>query len=481
MNKVLFLVLFAVSFSVLLGSYQDAHATDYTLSDAVSCQNLPTTGFGVWDDFNKKCSVQGTITITSSDTLIISPFVTLQLGRIDSTGVNAEPGQLDNSGVITVNGRIIVAPRPFSSSGTITNLNGGTINVNDDDGFNSNGAIINDGTINNNHGGTININDNSALLGNNQRLINDGTITNSAAGLGGIRSKFLQNNADGIITNSGLMFSGGGQQEGGSTLINNGVITNSGRFVNGSPSFGFFDTLTNTGIITITNSGTLENNNGVTFTNDGGSLTNNGAIIQSGTGTLNNKNSGTLTNNNSIQSGIINNQAVFIDAGTMDGNIITNSGAFTITNGGVLNIFSLTISSTGTLGNSGTITIPIGGTMTNDGTINNSVGGTISTSGALTITNNGTLNNSGTITIPSGGTMTNNGIFNNNSGGNLNIDGVLVNSSVILNAGTINNRCAGTINTTQAQSPTTMSSIIAVLSMVRYPEIQSTLFSAFRP
>lgn len=199
LNKALFLVLFAVSFSVLLGSNQEVHAIGGTISDGPSC----VTKGGFWNGVDT-CIIFGSLTINFGETLTISPGIILQNnGDITNSGTIINDGTINNITILT-----------NTATGIITNNN---------DIFINGGTVTNSGTIDNNAGSTI---DNFVLSTTNSgTIINDGTINNFSG---------LTNNLGGIITNNsgGLL-----TNQVGSIITNFGTIDNFGTIANNISGF----------------------------------------------------------------------------------------------------------------------------------------------------------------------------------------------------------------------------------------------------
>jgi len=174
LNKVLFLVLFAVSFSVLLGSNQDAHAASMT--------------------FTVDTTISADETIALGETWTVDPGVTLIIG----SGVTiTNQGTIDNFGTI-INLGIINNRSTINNSGTIENF----------EEFN-NGSSGSDAVLNNNSGGTI-INNLGAIFTNNV----DDIITNNIGGT-------ITNNFGNIVNDDGIIDNFG-------TINNSGTIDNDG-------------------------------------------------------------------------------------------------------------------------------------------------------------------------------------------------------------------------------------------------------------
>lgn len=189
MNKALFLVLFAVSFSVLLGSNQDAHAATFTAIQDGNWNDPATWGGtvpGAADDkiipFGISVTIPGSSSITNSGIITIS-------GAIQNLGF------LDNFGTIDINsgGRI-------NNSNTVNNVLGGIININSGGRITNNNTINNNGTINNNVGGIIINNDTINNLGTINSLCGASYSGNNSSPIP-VNFTFCDNDGDGYASN----------------------------------------------------------------------------------------------------------------------------------------------------------------------------------------------------------------------------------------------------------------------------------------
>ena len=144
MNKILLLVLFAVSFSVLLGSNQDAHAGIPTLSNQSQCESFG----GTWTAPNI-CTLPG-FDSPSTDLLEIGSGIVV----VNSGTINIIAEELTNHGTIENFGTIFIEDSIFENDGIINNNPGGIITISS-----LNFILTNSGTINN-FGTFSNFNDN---------------------------------------------------------------------------------------------------------------------------------------------------------------------------------------------------------------------------------------------------------------------------------------------------------------------------------
>ncbi|HET6458952.1 MAG TPA: hypothetical protein VFG24_08760 [Nitrosopumilaceae archaeon] len=169
-KKMYVMVLLFASLLVLSFSIQDAHATNFVLSDQASCVSLN----GIWDPTFSECEVVN-LTINAGDVLQINAGVELfNDGIIKNFGTISSSGIIDNFGTIT------------NSNGTINNNSGGTIIqesdlINNSNGtINNSGTIINYGVVTNNPGSTIG---NSDIIDNFDVITNSGIINDSCGGI----------------------------------------------------------------------------------------------------------------------------------------------------------------------------------------------------------------------------------------------------------------------------------------------------------
>ena len=151
MQKLLFMVLFAVSISVLLGS-QEASAGIPNLSNQSQCESFG----GTWTEPN-------ICTVTNLDlggpTLEIGPGIVL----VNSGSISIVTSVLTNNGIIENFDTIFISDSIFDNIGIINNNPGGTITLDS-----TNFILTNSGTINN-FGTFSNFNDN---------FINSGILNN---------------------------------------------------------------------------------------------------------------------------------------------------------------------------------------------------------------------------------------------------------------------------------------------------------------
>ena len=417
---------------LVLGPASTAFLRVITLAVALWCagpsvthaQNtwLGTAGTtGNWSD-PTKWSLN---TVPDGSTAILIPTGTV---RDNVSFNNAQPITIDATGDLVILSTTTVTNS--GSSGTIDNL----------------GQVDNSGTlakqimINNDAGGVVN---NSGSIttfffgsDSGSTLNNSGTLV--------VTAKSLIN--EGTVNNSGSMLLPG--------MINDGTFKNAGTLTFDSGSIQFPAQAENTATFTNLATGTI-NNTGA-FTNDAGATFNN---------------MGTIAN-----TGLIVNLGTFNNASTMNGvgpefsntlgGTINNTGSITIKSGELFDNFASALNNLagGQITNNGLLDDVKGGTTSNAGTFTNN--GTL-INGFDTFTNSGVLNNTGSLSngsvfqIASGGVVNNSGIFGNSgaalivqTGGRLNNSGVLLtdsNSTFTMAAGsTVVNTNLGTMELSSA-------------------------------
>ena len=196
-------VLIAMGFAFMA---QNAYATNYTLSDQVSCEGLPVTnGSAVWGQYTATvgyCNINGILTINSGNTLDITYPVYLQLTAVS---------RLNNFGTIDINGFLL----PIES-GSLINNNGTIINNN---AFTP-GPLINNGTITNNGGFWTDSVDNSGVINTLGYTVNNGIISNH--GTLNVNGSWIYNY--GLIKNYNTINNNAGRIDG--TIDNFGTINN---------------------------------------------------------------------------------------------------------------------------------------------------------------------------------------------------------------------------------------------------------------
>ncbi|HET6458951.1 MAG TPA: hypothetical protein VFG24_08755 [Nitrosopumilaceae archaeon] len=202
-------VLLFASLLVLSFSIQDAHATNFVLSDLASCQAIG----GTWFPNSTTCSI-GNLTINSGDTLTIASGV-----KLDVTLTLSNSGTITNSG--TINSFAVTNSGTIQNAGAINNL-GSTIT--------NTGTIMNSGRINNSF-----YIDNTGSINNSGTIANIGIINNNSGGII-VNTGIINNNSGGTINNNS-----GGRINNNSVINNSGTITDScgssfhGNTVSGNP------------------------------------------------------------------------------------------------------------------------------------------------------------------------------------------------------------------------------------------------------
>ncbi len=382
------------------------------------------------------------ITLGANTATIIGPS-TIGGANVNIARSAGSTGVLTNSGALTLKaGSTIDIPVSFGAvSGTILNLNGGTINqpitgynVGDTNTININSDFITGNTIDK----ISNINVYGTLAAPPTSFTINKTIIHVATGIktGSNTTTVINSNGDlsggGTITNAGSFSTNGGAIGNTAAMgdfINNGTFTvnsgpvNVGAFTNNSTAASttlniISGNMTVAGIIKNTfggikiNGGDLSSATGITsdLTNASGQT-----ITVSGAGTV----------GSSCALGNVTNKGII--TATSSGDI----QAATLTNFGNVNASS-NIYLTGNIDNqqNGTITVGTGKIFGKP---------TATTAGIVNLTNSGTLINSGTLnatTIAQSGIMITNGIINSpitfpaNSNSNLIIKGGTINGSI---------------------------------------------------
>ncbi|WP_294541176.1 hypothetical protein [uncultured Rhodoblastus sp.] len=416
-------------------------------------------------------------TLVNSGGAITGPVTNNAGGTFFNNASGTVGGLLTNSGLANNNAALDAG---VSNSGTFNNNSGATVVgglTNNAGGASTNNfggtidnATVNAGSLSNSGLITGTVTNVAAFFNNatgivNGHLNNSGTTNNSNQLNGGVdNSGTFNNNAAGVVV-GGLtnLFGGASTNFAGGTIdtatVNAGSLSNSGAITGGVTNAGtFFNNGTGTVGGLLSNSGTANNSNQL-----------NGGVLNSGT--FNNNAGGVVLGGlDNLPGGVSTNFAgASIDAATVDGGTLSNSGAITgavinfaaffnnaagvvgglLTNAGTANNSNLLI---GGVVNSGTFNNNAGGVVVGVGLINNAGGLSTNFAGGTILTatvNGGTLSNSGAIT----GAVTNAGAFFNNSTGT--VGGLLTNSGSannnnqlnagVLNSGTFNNNATGVV------------------------------------
>jgi fibronectin-binding autotransporter adhesin len=392
----------------------------------------------------------GTITVAANQTLA-AITVNNNAGSL-AVGANATLSNviLNNVAAITVatNGNL-------TSTGTVTNLAGGSINFNGPAGtatLTSGGAIINDGQIalasgNLTVAGSVTNQGAGTIAVNGGNVTGVGAFTNTSAANPGLSiaatrsfsAASVTNGLGSTIANAGTLTSAAVVQNSGTlnnltaaSIINGGVnnlangqTTNAGTINNGVTNSGSFSTsgFVNGGVNNLangqtTNAGTIN-----------GGVTNNGSFSTSGIVNGNLSNTGSVSASGQVNGNISNSAGVFAVVGPLTGTgVFTNAGLaqLQVTGGNFSGLTTVTNTSTAANG----ITIAAGRTLSFT-SLTNVAGSTILNSGTLasgTISNAGTLSSNAATSVLSG-TLANAGTFN--GAGTLN-------SSFVNNLGTFN-------------------------------------------
>ncbi|NQW21807.1 MAG: hypothetical protein HQ475_00005 [SAR202 cluster bacterium] len=280
---------------------------------------------------------------------------------------------------------------------------------------------------------TVPLPDDSALIGAGATVDLDTSFSLGSRGILTIGTGQTLNVGDGIAL---------GVIDGGSLWINGVLNLNGGTLLYKNPGL-------------LTNHGTV-NINGGTFTSEGdflanksdGKINNVGGLISNGAGSSL-ANAGTLVND-AESTFVHGDSATLVNTGTF-----TNAGAFNTSSqaGAVTNSQGGTLVNSGILnqGGLGTFSNLAGSKITNSGRIN-MIGslfdnrGTIENTGTLEVFHFGSYQNQlGQLENQVGGTFANSGSVSNLSGSTINNAGLIDNNRSLVNAGTMNNLCGGTI------------------------------------
>ncbi len=172
-NSLVLPVAFILLFSVLYLPIQEVKATNYSIMDKASCQEMN----GSWNPLFITCVISGQLQLGNTDKLVVGPDI-----HFENTGIiTNDDGTIYNYGTITND--------EFS---VIYNINGGNIynhgTLTDSDGtINNYASIYNlNGTINN-YGSTYNYgtiyNYNDSIIDDRHGIIhnNNGTIDNDCS------------------------------------------------------------------------------------------------------------------------------------------------------------------------------------------------------------------------------------------------------------------------------------------------------------
>jgi hypothetical protein len=299
------------------------------------------------------------------------------------------------------------------------------------------GHLSNESTINN-QGELFNLNESgyTSTLTNEAgaTLTNSGYLENAAIGIDSnsvlINSGILSNTEDGVLLNISA--------DGGvSTLTNSGSLTNNNHLHNDSYGEGSFSNLTNAAGATLTNTGLIANDSHYGGTSN---LTNSGTLSNSGTFTYDSveetSTSGGLYNSSEDEGST----STFTNAA---GAMLTNTGLMVNEsyNGGASNL-----TNSGTLANSGTYTYDSAEKASSYGGLyNNSYDegstSTLTNAAGATLTNTGLMVNDSAYysssTLNNSGTLTNEGELHNDSYSYS--DSKLTNSGSLANNGFLSN------------------------------------------
>jgi Legume lectin domain/FecR protein len=390
--------------------------------------------------------------------------VTINGGTIDDSGDivvtadssidGADADAVLNNGVVTVESEVtLTLDNVTANTTTFNDLAGGTLQLDDGDALNLNGAIVNGGAITDN--GTININ--GAVTFEGGVAVNGGAmsiakmatldIENPMTGIGAsfngvnvINSGTIQVDSAELGTTTITLFLGGGTAiTGGALLIHVGFpvdsVEGAVEIGTGGASFNQL-TVTNNNLLTIDGSDALALNS---TTIDGGTLNILGELDSAGTSFI----TGTTISN-------LNNIVVSSGTLTIDPSPVTNTGTIQVTGDGTLVLNQEIITNTnGTVEADGIdpthfSTLDLEGTAINGGTVD--IFGLLASTGSSSI-NGAAITNTGTLDVTSGTlTVAAAPVFDNNN--TLEANGAeldLVNTTVI-NDGTVEATGTGMLN-----------------------------------
>ncbi len=364
----------------------------------------------------------GVLNIEMSNTIIGNDPIyhggLLNSGQINVLGINNVIEDDNGAYAFTNAGHIEVeATAALTLASDTVNNTGGTITVDAKGTANSAGALtltsttVNDGTIVNN--GTLDL-----VSGN---TIDGGALTN--AGLFDVNGAGNSISAESLVTNSGTIDVNNG---GVLTLSSDGSVDNSATIEvkAGGQLVLNTDTVSNSGTITVDAGATAKLTLTSTTINQSaglGSITNSGAVTLAGTDTIDN---GALDNTASGH--------IYVSAGSNEiknedtaGNVFTNAGHIEVEATAALTLASDTVNNTG-----GTITVD-GGTP---------AAGQLTLSG--TTVNNGTIDNNGLLEATGGSTSTIENVSSFSSSGKISVTGngtdlTLLNDTLTQTNGTI--------------------------------------------
>jgi fibronectin-binding autotransporter adhesin len=340
-----------------------------------------------------------TLDITGTGTLTNSGSIDLTLGTLK---FSASSATLTGGGTVTLG----------NSTGTQT----GTIQVGASDTgtlTNSNNTITGYGNIGN---GTLTLVNGGTINANGQ--ITSGTLTVQPGSGGMTNTGTIEASNEGILILEGTVNNAGGKIEAlgetngitsATVELANGTVINGGTLTTttvGSNS-GVIEGLGSVTLSGVTNSGTYAVNAGTTTTLEG-TIANSGTITLTGS-TLSIGNNVTLSGKGTV---VLSNSTANLISGATTGLTLTNAntieGAGTISNLGIANTGTIEASqsspllilpSSAGLNNEGTLTVAAGDTME----IGNSAGGALLNYSGTTLTG-GTYNVSGTLEFGASGT-----------------------------------------------------------------------------
>lgn len=353
--------------------------------------------------------------LTNRGTVAITNYSSLQrdsLATVDNVGGTVRNACRGNTPVGGVTGPSIVQDFCFWDGGGTTqnwseaaNWDSDTVPLPDDS------ALIGAGTA-------IDLNTSFSLGSRGILTIATGQTLNVGAGI-----------TLGIIDGSSMWINGVLNLNGGTLLYKNpGLLTNHGTVnINGGTFTSEGDFLANK------SDGKINNVGGLISNGPGSSLTNAGTLVNDAESTFVHGDSATLVNTGTFtNAGAFNTSSQAGAVTNSQGGVLVNSGV--LNQGGLGTFFNLTGSK---ITNSGRINM-IGSLFDNRGTIENT--------GTLEVFHFGSYQNQlGQLENQVGGIFANSGAVSNLSGSTINNAGSITNNRSLVNAGTMNNLCGGTI------------------------------------
>ena len=324
-------LLFSIVTIGFLSLFQDANAVAFVITDQPTCEALSASTS--WSGFT--CTLTDTLTIPTSDKLVINNGVTLVIsptGNLIIDGELSNKGIITNNGSFTNNGDSFLNFGIFNNAGTFTN-NGLVVSNAQSGNINNSGFFYNENSFELSSSGVFT---NTREVTNNGYMQIDGILINNSTAFlynnGTIVVNFFENH-NYVENNSSIDIYGIFNNNPGSIFDIAGAVTldNAGTFNNISLSpnisqviFQINSTLEIDGVWNNLSSSTFENYGNILL-GAHGTLNNSGMLLNESTieitrignyfGILNNFSTGTLTNNNVIT----NSGGQIINTGIIDG------------------------------------------------------------------------------------------------------------------------------------------------------------------